>query len=142
MSKILTQNLNFRGHLQAFGAQNTPKSRPFEAKNKAQTLPRQLQNNFEKVQKSTFLTPKKGEIMLISDSLFSFARAKNTDFGQKSTKIRKSASNKSQGYMLSLKYLNCRCNRQVTKKFIHFCQKFENILCKIYGFFVIKENQR
>ena len=57
-------NLNFRGHIWTFGAQNTPKNWPFEAKNKAQTLPKQLQNNFEKVQKSTFLTPKKGDIML------------------------------------------------------------------------------
>ena len=59
-SKFLTQNLNFRCHIWTFGAQNSRKSRPFEAKNKAQTLPKQLQNNFEKVQKSTFLTPKKG----------------------------------------------------------------------------------
>ena len=49
MSKFLTQNLNFQGHLSTFGAQNTPKSRLFEAKNKAQTLPKQVQNNFEKV---------------------------------------------------------------------------------------------
>ena len=28
------------------------------SKNNAQTLPKQLQNNFEKVQKSTFFTPK------------------------------------------------------------------------------------
>ena len=58
MSKFLTQNLNFQGHLSTFEAQNTPKSRPFEAKNKAQTLPKQLQNNFEKVQKTIFWTPK------------------------------------------------------------------------------------
>ena len=58
MSKILTQNLIFRGHLSTFEAQNTPKSRTFEAKNKAETLPKQVQNNFEKVEKSTFLTPK------------------------------------------------------------------------------------
>ena len=58
MSQFLSKNLKFRGHFWTFGAQNTPKSRPFEAKNKAQTLPKQVQNNFEKVQKSTFLTPK------------------------------------------------------------------------------------
>ena len=58
MSQILTENLNFHGHLSTFEARNTPKSRPFEAENKAQTLPKQVQNNFEKVQKSTFLTPK------------------------------------------------------------------------------------
>ena len=61
MSKILTQNIHFQGHLSTFEAQNTPKSRLFEAKNNAQTLPKQLQNNFEKVQKSTFLTPQNGQ---------------------------------------------------------------------------------
>ena len=58
MSKFLIENFDFRGHLSTFGAQNTPKSRPFEAENNAQTLPKRLQNNFEKVKKSTFLTPK------------------------------------------------------------------------------------
>ena len=37
---------------------NTTKSRPLKVKNNAQTLPKQLQNNFEKVQKATFLNPK------------------------------------------------------------------------------------
>ena len=36
---------------------DTPKSRALKAKNKAQTLPKQLQNNFEKVQNTTFSTP-------------------------------------------------------------------------------------
>ncbi|MEO1808803.1 MAG: hypothetical protein AAFU33_28625, partial [Bacteroidota bacterium] len=58
MSKILTENLDFWGHLSTFGAENTPKSRPFEVENNGQTLPKQLQNSFEKVQKTTFLTPK------------------------------------------------------------------------------------
>ena len=58
MRKFVTENLDLWGHLSTVGGENTPKSRPFEAKNKAQTLPNQLQNNFEKVQKSTFLTPK------------------------------------------------------------------------------------
>ena len=31
---------------------------PLTTKNKAQTLPKQVQNNFEKVQKSTFLITK------------------------------------------------------------------------------------
>ena len=35
-----------------------PKSRPFKVKTKAQTLPKKVQNNFEKVQKTTFLTQK------------------------------------------------------------------------------------
>ena len=58
MSKILTENFDFLGHFSTFGAQNTPKSRPFKAENNAQTLPKQLQYNFEKVQKTTFSTPK------------------------------------------------------------------------------------
>ena len=55
---FLTQNLNYRGHLWTFEAKNTPKSGPFKVENNAQTLPKQLQNNFEKVEKTTFSTPK------------------------------------------------------------------------------------
>ena len=58
MSKILTKNLDFRGHLSTLRAENTPKSGPFKVENNALTLPKQLQNNFEKVQKTTFSTPK------------------------------------------------------------------------------------
>ena len=58
MSTYLTENLNYRGHLWTFEAENTPKSGPFKVENNAQTLPKQLQNNFEKVQKMTFWTPK------------------------------------------------------------------------------------
>ena len=58
MSKFLTKNLDFRGHLSTFRPENIPKSRLFEAENNAQTLPKQVQNNFEKVEESTFLTPK------------------------------------------------------------------------------------
>ena len=58
ISKILNQNLDFRGHLWTLRAENTPKSGPFKAQNNALTLPKQLQNNFEKVQKTTFSTPK------------------------------------------------------------------------------------
>ena len=58
MSKFLTKNFDFRGHLSTCSAENTPKSGPFKYKNNAQTLLKQLQNNFEEVQKSTFLTPK------------------------------------------------------------------------------------
>ena len=46
------------GYLTTFRGINAPKSGPFKYENNAQTLPKQLQNNFEKVQKSTFLTPK------------------------------------------------------------------------------------
>ena len=58
MSKFWTTNFDFHGHLATFRAENTLKSRPFKVKNNAQTLPEQLQNNFEKVQKTTFSTPK------------------------------------------------------------------------------------
>ena len=55
---ILTENLDFRVHLWTFGAEKTPKSGPFKTEKDAQTLPKQLPNNFEKVQKTTFSTPK------------------------------------------------------------------------------------
>ena len=55
---IIDQNLDFRCHLSTFGAENTLKNRPSESKNNALTIPEQLQNNFQKVQKTTFLTPK------------------------------------------------------------------------------------
>ena len=46
ISQILTQNHSFQGHLLTFESQNTPKSRPFEAKklspNTSQTSPKQL----------------------------------------------------------------------------------------------------
>ena len=58
MSKILTQNLDFRGHLSTLRSENTPKSGPSKSKINAQTFLKLLQNNFEKVQKSTFWTPK------------------------------------------------------------------------------------
>ena len=46
------------GYLTTIWAQNKPKIGPFKTENNAQILPKQVQNNFEKVQKSTFLTPK------------------------------------------------------------------------------------
>ena len=55
---ILAEYIDFRVHLWIFGAENTLKSRPFKTKNNAWTLLKQLQNNFEKVEKSTFLTTK------------------------------------------------------------------------------------
>ena len=58
MSLFLTEYFDFRGHLSTFRAEKTPKSRPFKVENNAQTLPKQLQNNFEKVEKTTFSTPK------------------------------------------------------------------------------------
>ena len=58
VSKILSENLDFRGHLSTLGAVNTLKSGPFKAENNALTPPKQLQNNFKKVQNTIFWTPK------------------------------------------------------------------------------------
>ena len=52
--QILTQNFDFRGHISTFRAKNTRESGPFKAKNDAQTTSKQLQTNFQKVQKTTF----------------------------------------------------------------------------------------
>ena len=56
--QILTYNFDFRGHISTFRAENTPKSKSFKAENNAQTTSEQLQTNFQKVQKTTFLAPK------------------------------------------------------------------------------------
>ena len=56
--QFLTKNFNFRGHIPTFRVENTPKSEAFKAKNNAQTTPKQLQTNFQNVQKTTFLGPK------------------------------------------------------------------------------------
>ena len=56
--QILTENFDFRGHISTFRAENTPKNEPFKAKNNAQTTSEHPQNNFQKVQKTTFLAPK------------------------------------------------------------------------------------
>ena len=56
--QILTQNFDFRGHISTFRAENTAKSRHFKAENNAQTTSEHLKNNFQKVQKTTFLAPK------------------------------------------------------------------------------------
>ena len=56
--QILTKNFDFGGHISTFRAENTPKSSSFKAKNNASITSEQLQNNFQKVQKTTFLAPK------------------------------------------------------------------------------------
>ena len=43
------------GYLTTLRCINAPKSGPFKYENNAETLPKQLQNNFEKGQKITFL---------------------------------------------------------------------------------------
>ena len=62
--KILAQKIDFRGHLSTFRAKNEPKSGPCKAKNDAQTTSEQLQTNFQKVQKTTFLTLKMVQMTL------------------------------------------------------------------------------
>ena len=52
--QILIENLNFRGHLSTFRAENIHNRWPFQAKNNAQTFSKEVQNNFEKFQKITF----------------------------------------------------------------------------------------
>ena len=77
--QILTKNLDFRGHLLNSGGENTPKSGPFRSKNNALILPKQLQNNLEKVQKMTFSTPKMVKIEVSKwsnfDKKFRFSRS-------------------------------------------------------------------
>ena len=58
---ILSENLKFRGVLWIFGDEIKRKYYSFKTKNNAQTLPKQHQNKFEKVQKTTFSTPKMGK---------------------------------------------------------------------------------
>ena len=57
---MVSKNYDFWGLLLTFGAEKTTKSRPFKVENNAQTLPKQLQNNYEKVEKTTFFTPQNG----------------------------------------------------------------------------------
>ena len=54
--QILDRKLRFFGPFTTFGAENTAKSRPCNADINAQTLPKQLQNNLEKLQKTSFST--------------------------------------------------------------------------------------
>ena len=60
MGKIfyLTKNLIFWSNLSSFRAENKRKTTRFKFQINTQTLPKQLVNKFEKVQKTTFLTPK------------------------------------------------------------------------------------
>ena len=52
------------GYLTTFRGINAPKSGPFKYENNAQTLPKQLQNNFEKGQIMTFLTQEIAKITI------------------------------------------------------------------------------
>ena len=68
--QILTYNFDFRGHISTFKAENKTKSGYFKAKNNAQITSKQLQTNFTKPQKTTFLTLKIGK-MTLSDGQIS-----------------------------------------------------------------------
>ena len=57
MGKILTYIFHLKSHLTTFWAENEPKSRPFKVKTNTQTLPKQGQNNFEKVLGIDFFEP-------------------------------------------------------------------------------------
>ena len=52
------------GSLKTFRVINSLKSWPFKYKNNAQALPQQLQNNFEKGQKITFLAQEMAKITI------------------------------------------------------------------------------
>ena len=54
----LTLNFDFRGYISSFRAKITCKTGGFKVKNTAQTIPEQVQTNFLKVKKTTFLAPK------------------------------------------------------------------------------------
>ena len=59
--QILNQKFDFRGHISTFRAENISESVAFKAKNgknDAQTTSEQLQTNYQKVQKTGFLTQK------------------------------------------------------------------------------------
>ena len=47
--QILTQKLDFRGHISTFRAKNTSESGAKKAKKTAETTSEQLQTNFQKV---------------------------------------------------------------------------------------------
>ena len=81
-SQNLNKNFNFRGHISTFRAKNTPKNWLIQTKNNVQTTPKKLLNNFQKPQKTTFLTPKMSKMTLSKGQFLT----KNFDFrGQIST---------------------------------------------------------
>ena len=54
---ILTQNLNYRGHLWSFEAENTPQSGSFKVENNAQTLPSTTPKQLLKSPENDFFDP-------------------------------------------------------------------------------------
>ena len=64
------------GYLSTFRGINAPKTESFKDKSNAQTLPKQLQNNFENGQKRTFLSLELAKITLLGGQILT----KNRDF--------------------------------------------------------------
>ena len=71
--QFLTKNFDFRGQISTFRAENTPKSSSFKAKNNAPITSEQLQNNFQKVQKTTFLAPKMVKMILSEGQILAWS---------------------------------------------------------------------
>ena len=92
--QILTQNFDFRGHISTFRAENTPESEAFKAKNNAQTTSEQLQTNFQKVQKTTFLAPKMVKMTLSEGQILT----KNFDFRDQRSTFRAENTPKSRSF--------------------------------------------
>ena len=64
LTLILIENFDFQAHLSTFRADNTHKSWHFKSENNSQTLPKPHQTRLQKVQKTTFFTPKSSKITL------------------------------------------------------------------------------
>ena len=67
--QILTQDFDFSDHIPTFRAINTTEVWPFKTENNVQTTSEHPQNNFQKVQKTTFLAPKmvKSRVPILSN---------------------------------------------------------------------------
>ena len=76
MVKISPKYLDFGGHQIIFWVDTTRKYGPSESKNNAQITFEQLQNNFQKVQKTTFLAHKIVK-MTLSEGLNNFEKSQN-----------------------------------------------------------------
>ena len=64
--------MDFRDHISTFQAKNTRKSKPFKVKNNAETTSEQLQINFQKVKKTTFLAAKMVKLKVQFSQKFRF----------------------------------------------------------------------
>ena len=92
--QLLNQNLDFRGHISTYGAGNKPKIWPFNAKNNAQTTSEHPQKNFQKVQKTDFLTLKMVKITLSEGQILT----QNLDFRGRISTFRAENTPKSKSF--------------------------------------------